>query len=231
MSDVSTSDSQRINLVRSSQPWTSAESAAGIVMRYLVPTRRQLKAILGSSALADDALKLLLMHLVNVGFGDHKRGRLRDFLVRGVRSAAKSCVQELPEEERPELNLDNVTLESKEWIGFWRDGLLERAWRSLERHEHSNPDSAVFSVLHSATTNPQANAAMLVVQIASDSGVQIDEENVQRILPVARAMFAQFVADEVAETLEKPTRKDVQREIGLLGLGKAFQGIHVASEA
>lgn len=231
MSDVSISDSQRINLVRSSHPWTSAESAAGIVMRYLVPTRRQLKAILGSPKLADDALNLLLAHLVNVGFGDHKRGRLRDFLVRGIRSAAKSCVQELPEAERPTLDLDHVTLESKQWIGFWRDGLLERAWRSLERYEHANPDSPVFSVLHCSTINPQSNAAMLVVQIASECGVHMDEENVQKILPVAKAMFAQLVADEVAETLENPTREHVKREIRQLGLGKAFEGVQVASEA
>ena len=53
MSDVSSSDGEpsTINLVRSSHPWTEADSAAGFVLRYLAPMRRQLTAILGSTDL------------------------------------------------------------------------------------------------------------------------------------------------------------------------------------
>ncbi len=231
-SESETSDAQRtstINLVRSSNPWTKADSAAGFVLRYLAPMRRQLTSIMGSPEQADEALKLLLSHLVSVGFGDHKRGRLRDFLLRGIRSAAKTRVGEMPEGERPALNLDALTLESKQWITFWREGLLERAWRSLERQEHAKPDSPVFSVLHCATANPQATPAMLVVQISSELGVNTDEAMVQRTLPIARALFAQLVADEVAETLESPTSDGVKREIAQLGLGRAFNGVNVAA--
>ena len=67
--------------------------------------RRQLTSVFGSTEHADEALKLLLAHLVSIGFGDQKQGRLRDFLLRGIRSAAKSRVNELPENERPEINL------------------------------------------------------------------------------------------------------------------------------
>jgi hypothetical protein len=123
-----------------------------------------------------------------------------------------------------------VTLESKQWITYWREGLLERAWRSLERQEHADPESPVYSVLHSATSNPQATPAMLVVQIASDTDVSIDEATVQTTLVAARALFAQLIADEVAETLENPTSEDVKREIAQLGLGKAFSGVSVAVE-
>jgi hypothetical protein len=193
--------------------------------------RRQLTSVLGSTEQADEALKLLLAHLVSVGFGEHKRGRLRDFLLRGIRSAAKSSINELPEDKRPELNLESVTLESKEWLSYWRDGILERAWRALERQEHADPDPPVFSVLHCATSNPQATPAMLVVQIASDTGIKIDQPTVEKILPDARALFAQLVADEVAETLEKPTAAAVKREIGQLGLGKAFNGVALVAES
>lgn len=228
MSNDSASDVQRtstVNLVRSSHPWTEADSAAGFVLRYLAPMRRQLTSVLGSTEQADEALKVLLAHLVSVGFGEHKQGRLRDFLLRGIRSAAKSSINELPEDKRPELNLESVTLESKEWLAYWRDGILERAWRALERKEHADPDPPVFSVLRCATSNPQATSAMLAVQIASDTGIKIDPAAVAKILPDARALFAQLVADEVAETLEKPTGEDVKREIGQLGLGKAFNGV------
>lgn len=230
MSNAPSPESQRtstVNLVRTSHPWTKADSAAGFVLRYLAPMRRQLTAMLGSTEQADEGLKLILAHLVSVGFGDQKQGKLRDFLLRGIRSAARTRIKEIPEEQRPDLNLDEVTFESKQWIGYWRDGLLERAWRSLERMEHATPNPPLFSVLHCATAKPQATPAMLVVQIASETGVQVDEANVQQSLPEARAVFAQLIADEVAETLENPKGEDVKREIGRLGLGKAFNGVSV----
>lgn len=230
MSNAPSPESQRtstVNLVRTSHPWTKADSAAGFVLRYLAPMRRQLTAMLGSTEQADEGLKLILAHLVSVGFSDQKQGKLRDFLLRGIRSAARTRIKEIPEEQRPDLNLDEVTLESKQWIGYWRDGLLERAWRSLERMEHATPNPPLFSVLHCATSKPQATPAMMVVQIASETGVQVDEANVQQSLPEARAVFAQLIADEVAETLENPKGEDVKREIGRLGLGKAFNGVSV----
>ena len=230
MSDASPSSGQRtssVNLVRSSNPWTEADSAAGFVLRYLSPMRRQLIASLGSEQQADEALKLLLAHLVSAGFGDYKKGRLRDFLVRGLRSAAKSRLSELPQDETPQVDWEQLTIESKEWLRLWREGLLERAWRSLERKEHAEPELPVYSVLHLATTNPQATPEMLAVQVNTEFGLQIDQRVVREVLPEARSMFAQLVADEVAETLGTPTIEEVKREIGQLGLGKAFAGLNI----
>ncbi len=136
----------------------------------------------------------------------------------------------MPEAERSKVNLDALKLESTEWIRFWREGLLERAWRSLERVEHAKPEEPVFSALHAATANPQATPDMLVVQIASEGGIQTDSETVRRILPDARAMFAQLIADEVAETLESPSGDDVKTEIQTLGLSRAFNGISVEAD-
>jgi hypothetical protein len=217
--------SSTVNLVRSSHPWTQADNAAGFVLRYLTPMRRQLTSMLGSTQRADEALKLLIGHLVTVGFGEHKQGRLLDFLLRAIRSASKSLINDMPEDERREFQLGSLDLESKQWVGYWREGLLERAWRSLERHEHAESDRPVFSVLHSATSNPQATPAMLVVQVASEIGANIDEGSMQVTLEEARTLFAQLVADEVAETLEDPQGDDVKREINKLGLGRAFDGV------
>jgi len=230
MSNVPLAESGRttVNLVRSSHAWTEADNAAGFVLRYLAPMRRLLINTLGTPEMADEALKKLLTHLVSAGFGDHRRGRLRDFLLKGVRSAAKTRMADMPIDEAEKINLDELTLESKTWITFWREGLLERAWRSLERQEHAEPDAPVYSVLHCATANPKATPAMLVVQVASEFGVTIDEQDVPSALTTSRALFAQLIADEVAETLENPTREDVKAELAFRGLGKAFSGVAVA---
>jgi hypothetical protein len=228
MPNASFSDPNRsspVNLIRSSHPWTKADSAAGFVLRYLTPMRRQLTATLGSVEDADEALQLLLNHLINAGFGDHRRGRLRDFIVRGLRSAAKARVNEVPESRRDKIRLDDLTADSKEWLSYWREGLLERAWRSLERLEHASPDSPYFSLLHSATANPQATPEMLVVQIATDTDHRIDVTSIREHLLRARSLFAQLLADEVAETLEGPSDEDVRHEMKLLDLSRVLQGI------
>lgn len=216
-----------VNLVRSSHPWTEADNAAGFVLRYLVPMRRQLTQVMSTEPLADNALKLLLAHLVSAGFGDHKKGRLRDFLLRGVRSAAKTAVNELPEEKRSTLSLESVTLDSKQWLTFWREGLLERAWRSLERFEHSSPGKPLYTVLQASTAGGNKTPTMLAAQIASEGGIQLGEASVMELLAEARTLFAQLIADEVAETLEDPKGEDVKQEIATLGLSRAFDGIAI----
>ena len=225
-----------VNLVRSSHSWTEADSAAGFVLRYLTPMRRQLTEIMGSTKEADESLKLLLAHLVSAGFGEHKRGRLRDFLVRGVRSCAKARVTEMPENTRPEINLDDIKLNSKSWLQYWRDCLLERAWRALERHQHTHADSLAYTVLKTATDNPKALPdellQMVKRQLASHArsaevSQSLDVMSISTRLREARALFAQLVADEVVETLETPDAEAVKKEINSLGLGRAFDGLGV----
>ncbi len=222
-----------VNLVRSSNPWTKANSAAGFVLRYLVTVRRQLIAILGSSEQADECLKLLIAHLVSAGFGENKKGRLRDFLIRAIRSTAKSKLGEqlgdATSGDSGSVNLGGISPEkmNEQWLSYWRTGLLERAWRSLEQHEHKNPALPLYSILHCATTKSKKPNQTLAGRLASEHGVHLSDEVIQKILPEARAMFAQLLADEVAETLEKPTEQDVKAELQTLGLTKAFDGIAI----
>ena len=231
MTDLTSSSQQgrksAVNLVRSSHPWTEADSAAGYVLKYIVPMRRILTDVVGSQEIADGALKLLLGHLVSAGFGESKTGRLRDFLVRGVRSAAKTAVADLPENERPELKLNVATLESKTWLVYWREGLLERAWRALERLEHASSAKPYYTVLFAATNGSAKTTSALAAKIKSEIGQELDEATVQQFLTESRTMFAQLIADEVAETINSPTSDDVKKEIALLGLSKAFSGIAV----
>ena len=86
-----------VNLVRSSHPWTEADSAAGFVLRYLAPMRRQLTSALGSTEQADEALKLLLAHLVSVGFGEHTPGQIEAAVSLGLKSWTVTCLVVLPQ--------------------------------------------------------------------------------------------------------------------------------------
>ena len=138
-------------------------------------------------------------------------GKLRDFLLKGVRSCAKARIAEMPESERPQTNMDSVTSESPEWLGVWRDCLLERAWRALDRFEHANPEMPVYSVLFAIKSQPKATTTQLAQQVSKEMGTAIDEEIVNRALKTGRTMYAQLIADEVVETLERPSQGRCQK--------------------
>jgi len=226
---ISSSGSSRssVNLVRSSHSWTEAESAAGFVLRYLAPMRRQLTAAMGSSNEADQALRILLTHLVSAGFGEHRKGRLRDFLARAVRSCAKARLSEQGRLEDEKEKLVTVTHESKEWIVMWRDCLLERAWRALERMEHQDVDRPLYTVLWASTVDSSASLDKLAATVEKRCGVKLDQVKLQQLKSDAKAAFAQLLADEVVETLENPDKSSVKKEIQSLGIGGAFSGLMV----
>ena len=96
-----------------------------------------------------------------------------------------------------------------------------------DRYEHSHPESPVYAVLNSATADKAATPEVLAERIREQYGVEIRPDQVQSILPSARAMFAQLIADEVVETLQSPTRDDVKEEIQILGMAQAFSGLTV----
>ncbi|MCA9135372.1 MAG: hypothetical protein KDB00_01400 [Planctomycetales bacterium] len=226
---ISSSNTTRssVNLVRSSHSWTEAESAAGFVLRYLAPMRRQLTTVLGSSNEADQALKILLTHLVSAGFGEHRKGRLRDFLARAVRSSAKARLTEQGRWESEKEKLACLAADSKEWVVMWRDCLLERAWRALERMEHQDASRPLYSVLWSSTVNSKASLDELAAAVEKQCSVKLDQVKLQQLKLEAKAAFAQLLADEVVETLENPDKASVKKEIQSLGIGGVFSGLTV----
>ncbi|MEL7266204.1 MAG: hypothetical protein AAFP69_15525, partial [Planctomycetota bacterium] len=157
-----------VSLARTSAGWTKATSAAGFVLRYLGAMRAQLIDLFSNytddeqaAAAADESLRRLLSHLVKAGFGEHGKGRLRDFLIRGIRSAAKMYVNSADGAGLSEVDFKRLSSVSPKWIGHWRDTMLERAWRSLERYEYSEPDSMVYSALMVSAQHPDSDDQQL----------------------------------------------------------------------
>jgi hypothetical protein len=192
--------------------------------------RKQLTSILGSETEADQALRILLTHLVSAGFGEHRKGRLRDFLSKAVRSSAKARLSEngQPESETHRHAVARLaSKDSKEWLLMWRDCLLERAWRALERMEHQDAKRPLYSVLWTSTVNPKASLDELAVAVERQCGVKLDQIKIQQFKLEGKAAFAQLLADEVVETLANPDKASVQKEIQSLAIGSVFSGLSV----
>lgn len=248
--------SSSVYLARSKQTWTGAGTAAGYVLRYLVPMRRLMLDVAGSEKEADRALAILVAHLVKAGFSGHDKGRLRDFLLRGIRSAAKARFDEvnleietgktkdgkpIPPPTPPKVEV--AQLESPDWIGYWREGILQRSWRSLERYQHAcrygrrpatESDQAevpnedlIHDSLKIAMSYPKETIEVWAGRIASLAGRTVSPDEVRLQIELARVRFAQQIADEVAQTLEIPDPKAIHGEIKNLGLAKAFAGVKV----
>lgn len=209
-------------LERTSRPWTDAENAAGFVLRYLVPMRDQLIQWTSDESIANESLKRLITHLVAQGFGSNGKGRIRDFLIRGIRSAAKSVVADLPDQKRPAIDFTTWTADSPIWLANWRKGLLARAWRSLERVEHKDPTKPIYTTLRAATEHSQEDAAMIAVRINTQTDLRFEPNVISELLLVARSSFAQMLRHEIAETLDAVDPPSISEEIEILGLTGIF---------
>ena len=184
--------------------------------------REQLISWVGSETLADECIRRLVAHLVAKGFGDQGKGRIRDFLMRGIRSAAKSAIADIPEAKRPKIDFSTWALESPSWLNHWRQGLLTRSWRGLERLEHKDTSRPLYAILRMATEYPKDDAAMLVVRINTQSDISVDKDKVRALIIPARTTFAEILGLEIEETLEEADPASVMREIETLGLTSMF---------
>lgn len=209
-----------------SSPWTEAHNAAGFVLRYLIPMRDQLIQGLGSEALADECLKRIITHLVAQGFGGHARGRLRDFLMRALRSAAKTLLAEQAAAagaaaQPVAIDWSLWTVDAPSWRDHWRAAVLARAWRTLERREHQDRSTPLYSILRWSSAYPRETPAMLAIRINTESDVRVDAETIARLLPLARRRFAQILLGEIVETLDEKDAAAVEAELAAIGLADA----------
>lgn len=200
------------------RPWTQSQSAAAVIVRYLSPMRQQLIQWTGSEAIADDSLKMLIGHLVAQGFGQHGRGRMRDFLIRGIRSAAKAKIGEMAENNRPAIDFSTWKVDSPDWIANWRGELLARVWRELERDEHQELSRPLYTILKTTTAHPRETAEILAVRINTESDIAVDPATIQTLIAPARKRFAELVLQEVTQTLDDRTEAAIMAELNAIGL-------------
>ena len=202
-----------------SRCWTETDSAAGFTLRYLAAVHGQLMQWLGSQAEAETAMQLILNHLVKGGFRDRGGGRLRDHLLKASRGAAKTLLLRRAERGAPGTTSAELPA-AGQWLEHWRDAVLGRVWRDLERIEHANPSRPIHAVGLAASRKPNDTPEMLAVQIAAEGGVRIDGNDVARWLPEAQTAYHRRLREEIRRTLDQPDGSAVEEEIRALGLGQ-----------
>ena len=183
-------------------------------MRYITAMRNYLIETWGAGDAIDGSLELLLNHLSNKGFGEGGKGKLRDYLLRSTRAAVATYHSKNDSVSPPPV--EQMQVVDQRWIRNWRDCLLERVWRSLERYQHKHPECHEYTVLKALTSHPSDTAAGLTARL----GIDMEQSELKRVIADGRRRFAQLLADEVAGTLEGPDSQAVEAELTDLGLFK-----------
>jgi RNA polymerase sigma-70 factor (ECF subfamily) len=196
------------------------ELYGGAVRRYLLGALRDPHA-------AADLFQEFACQLLNGDLrgADPARGRFRDY-VKGMLShlladhyrqqrRRPDCLTEEP----PAAGPDDATAaeEDRAFQRAWRTELLARAWAGLAALE-AGRGNAWYSVLHLHVRHPQLRSPELAELCGARLGTAMSAVAVRQALHRARAKFAELLLYEVRQSLERPTRQQLEEELVELGL-------------
>lgn len=217
----------RLSLDRISTQWSVVNNPGQFVVRYAPAIRGYLQAILRNAHEAEEVEQEFLMRVVQKGFAraDPDRGRFRDYLKTSVRNAALTRLRKKKEAAYgdvaalglsaadPAQPADDVV-----WLADWKRCLLDRAWRALDSHQHRSPGNLFHTVLRAAVDHPEEDSKQLAARVSAEVGRELSPEAYRKQVSRARRMFAEFLVDEVAQTVEGGTAEGLEEELLETGL-------------
>jgi RNA polymerase sigma-70 factor (ECF subfamily) len=203
----------------------AASAQLALMKRYGGAIYRYLVASLRDPDLADDLAQEFAYRFLRGDFrrADPQRGRFRDFVKTAVLNLIvdyhrrqKSRPRPLPPEElepvAPAAGPDHPA-----FVESWRNELLERTWEVLARLQQQT-GQPFHTVLRFRAEHPDLRSAQMAEQLTASLGRPVTADWVRQTLHRARGKFADFLLDEVEQSLEGPTREAVEQELSELGL-------------
>jgi RNA polymerase sigma-70 factor (ECF subfamily) len=204
-----------------------------ILDRYSGAIFRYLRKALGSTEAAEElyqewALRFLSGRMKNA---HPERGRFRDYLktvlyhlIIDYRTAQrKQSQRELPIEFEPAVELPSLSASDAAFLESWRENLLARSWKSLEEIEQST-GQPVSTTLRLRVENARMRSPEMAEELSRRLGKAINANAARQMLYRAREKFAELLLDEVAQSLNQPTRADLEQELIDLNLLRYVKG-------
>jgi RNA polymerase sigma-70 factor (ECF subfamily) len=154
------------------------------------------------------------------------RGRFRDY-VRAVlihlvahhhrQKAKQARVAPLPAEASDSTAPAWKESDNQEFLNRWRDELLDRAWKELERLQQST-GQPLFTVLRFRAEHPQMRSAQMAGEVGARLGKALTAAGVRQMLHRAREKYAELLVQEVGRSLQTSDRQQIEQELSDLGL-------------
>lgn len=204
-----------VSQVRSAQE-TMIERYGGAARRYLLGALRDEDA-------ASDVYQDFVLRFLRGDFqsADPEKGRFRSFLktilyrmiVDHQRARKRSPTPQLPDERITPLAAEPPPREEDEaFARSWREALLVRSWQALEREEQQT-GKPLHAVLRYRVDHPELRSPELAAGLSQQLGREITAGNVRVMLHRARERFAELLLEEVEQSLDEPSRDDLESEL------------------
>jgi RNA polymerase sigma-70 factor (ECF subfamily) len=208
-------------------PAADASAARGqLLRRYGKAVHRYLLAAVHDPEAARDLAQDFAVRFLAGGFAqaDAHRGRFRDFL-KGVLShliadhyRQRPRHQPLPRDGRGAAIPAQAPHDpDAQFLDTWREQLLARTWEGLAQVQHET-GRQYASVLLLRVTKPGLRSTQMAEQLTAELGRPLTADAVRQLLHRARDCFADLLLDEVRQTLQDPTRQELERELADLHL-------------
>jgi DNA-directed RNA polymerase specialized sigma24 family protein len=216
-------------LSRIETQWTAVLRAHGHSTDGAKSTRNQLllrytgavyRYLLGAVRDPDAATDLCQEFAVKFLRGDFHRaapekGRFRDYVKTALVNLANDHHRARQAGPRP-LAVDAPAPElpsEDDFVCGWRQSVLDQTWKALAE---ANP--TFHAVLLLRIENPEMPSNEMAEQLTAQLGKPMTPENVRKSLQRSHARFAEFLADQVADSLDEPTVDELEAELEALDL-------------
>lgn len=194
--------------------------------RYGAAIQRYLLGSLRDPTAAEDAYQEFALRFLRGDYGsaDPDKGRFRSFLktvlyrlvVEHHRDRKRRKTPQM-ESAFPEPEVIDVHESDQCFQTSWCDELLSRAWEALQRLE-SETGRPLFTVMRAKIDAPDLSSTQLAAKVSESLGKDVTSANLRVMLHRARDEFARLLFHEVEQTIDRPTREDIEEELSELGL-------------
>jgi RNA polymerase sigma-70 factor (ECF subfamily) len=204
----------------------AADAAAArelLIRRYGGAVHKYLLSVLRDPHAAEEVLQEFALALVKgqLHGADQGRGRFRAYvkvvlfhLVAKYRQREAKVPRPVPGDDPALAALPAAPEENEhQFLENWRYELLARAWEAL-----ATAQSTFHAVLRLRAANPKMPAPEMALELGRRLGRPFSADGVRQTLRRAREKFAELLLDEVAHSLEEPTRERVEEELADLNL-------------
>lgn len=197
-----------------------------LLERYTPAVRRYLLGALRDAEAADELTQEFAVRFMrgDLHRADPARGRFRDF-VKGVlfhlvadhHRGRKRSPAGLPDESLADDRSADPADGDDTFEESWRGELLDRAWAALRKHQDET-GQLYYSVLQYRAKQPDRRSAEMAEGLTAELGKPVNAAWVRQTLHRARERFADFLLDEVLQTLREPSADLLEDELITVGL-------------
>lgn len=197
-----------------------------LIERYGGAIRRYLLGALHDAEAAADVYQTFVVRFLRGDFrrADPGRGRFRSYLKSALFRLVFDHRREIrrrpptlgPNTPEPAVEVVPTFDDDRAFLASWSAELLQRAWDSLAQLEHKR-GRPYYTLLRFRSENPEIHSPEMAERFAGELGHEITPDWVRKCLHQAREHFADFLLEEVAQSLARPTPDNIEAELIDLG--------------